>query len=120
MSFPADILTLRVADLTLDLISRRVTRAGVELQLRPREIDVLAYMIWHRNRPIPAVELRERVWSLRFDPETNRVQVHISRLRDAMDRHFDQRLIHTISPAPGRRAYFFTEDPNTLHAWGNA
>lgn len=120
MTFAADILTLHVADLTLDLISRRVTRAGRELQLRPREIDVLAYMIWHRNRPIPAVEIRESIWSLRFDPGTNRIAVHISRLRDLIDRPFDQRLIHTIRLPPRRRAYFFTEDPNTLHAWGNA
>lgn len=120
MTFPAGMMTLQARDLTLDLISRRVTRAGRDLRLTARETDVLAYFIWHRNRPITTVELRERVWSLRFDPETNSVAVHIHRLRHAADRGFDQPLIHTIRRGPARGSYLFTENPETLNAWGNA
>lgn len=110
---------LHVADLTLDLIFRRATRAGRRLPLHPREWDVLVYLAWNRNRPITAADLRRDVWELAFQPETNSVAVHISRLRDVLDRGVAQPLIHTIRRGPARGAYVFTDSPETLQAWGS-
>lgn len=88
-------IVLHAADLSLDLVSRRVERAGQLLRLNERETDLLAYLMWRRNRVVPLQELREQLWGLSFDPETNSIAVHICRLRKAMDRRFDRKLIHS-------------------------
>lgn len=120
LGVPAATVQLHVADLTLDLIFRRASRAGRRLTLHPREWDVLVYFAWNRNRPITAAELRRHVWELDHDPQTNSVAVHRSRLRDAVDRDFDQPLIHTIRRGSRLNFYLFTDQPQVLEAWGSA
>ena len=120
LGVPAATVQLHVADLTLDLIFRRASRAGRRLTLHPREWDVLVYFAWNRNRPITVAELRRNVWEVDHDPQTNSVAVHISRLRDAVDRDFDQPLIHTIRRGARGNFYLFTDQPEVLGAWGNA
>lgn len=82
-------------DLSFDLVTRRVERAGQRIVLKEREADLLAYLMWHRNRVVLMSELREQLWHLSFAPETNSIPVHICRLRNAMDRR-GRKLIHTV------------------------
>jgi two-component system, OmpR family, response regulator len=89
-------LTLQARDLTVDLILRRVERAGRTISMRGKEFSLLTYLMWNRNRIVSHAELFARLWSFRFHPGTNRLEVTVARLRDAMDRDFDQPLIHTF------------------------
>jgi two-component system OmpR family response regulator len=88
--------TLTVADLTLDLLSRRVTRAGQPIDLRPREFALLEYLMRNAGRVVSKTMILSHVWEYNFDPQTNIVDVVISRLRDKVDRPFDQKLLHTV------------------------
>jgi len=85
----------RVGDLTLDMLTRKVTRAGRSIDLRPQEYRVLEYLMQHAGEVVTRAMLFEGVWDFHFDPQTNVVDVHISRLRQKVDRGFDQPLIHT-------------------------
>jgi two-component system, OmpR family, response regulator len=87
---------LRVGDLTVDLISRTVERSGRSIPLQPREFRLLAYLMSHAGRAVTRNMLLEAVWDYRFDPQTNVIDVHISRLRSKIDRATDQPLIHTV------------------------
>lgn len=87
---------LRVADLELDLLSHRVTRAGKLIRLQPRELRLLEYLMRHAGRVITRSMLLEQVWDLHFDPQTNIIDTQISRLRSKIDRDFDQPLLHTL------------------------
>jgi two-component system OmpR family response regulator len=87
---------LKVADLEMDLISRRVTRAGEEIELQPREFRLLEVLMRNKGRVLTRTMLLERVWSIHFDPKTSVVETHISRLRSKIDRQFGRELIHTI------------------------
>ncbi len=87
---------LRVADLEMDLIARRVCRAGEELDLQPREFRLLEYLMRNAGRVVTRTMLLENVWDFHFDPKTNIVETHISRLRSKVDRGFDSELIETI------------------------
>lgn len=90
---------LRVGDLDLDLLSREVRRAGVFIELQPREFRLLEYLMRHAGQVVTRTMLLENVWDYHFDPQTNVIDVHISRLRGKIDRDFDQALLQTIRGA---------------------
>jgi len=90
---------LECRDLSLDLLSRRVTRGGRTIDLNPREFALLEYLLRHRGQVVTRTMLLEKVWDYHFDPQTNVIDVHISRLRQKVDRDFDSPLIHTVRGA---------------------
>ena len=87
---------LRVADMKVDLIARRVERSGRLIPLQPREFRLLAYLLVHQGRTVTRTMLLEAVWDYRFDPQTNVIDVHISRLRNKIDKDAAIPLIHTV------------------------
>lgn len=87
---------LRFADLEMDLLKRSVTRGGQEIDLQPREFKLLECLLRHAGRVVTRTMLLEMVWDFHFDPKTNIVETHMSRLRAKIDRGFDSELIHTI------------------------
>jgi two-component system OmpR family response regulator len=98
-SGPQAVTVLRVADLELDLLGRRATRSGKELDLTTREFTLLEFLVRRTGQVVTRTMLLEGVWDLQFDPQTNLVDVHISRLRQAVDKGFDKPLIHTVRGA---------------------
>ena len=90
---------LVAGELTLDLLSRRVERAGRPLDLRPREFALLEYLMRHPGRVLSKTMILSHVWGYNFDPGTNVVDVLVSRLRDKVDEDFDSKLIHTVRGA---------------------
>jgi two-component system OmpR family response regulator len=88
--------TLTVDDLVLDLLSRRVTRRDAVLDLRPREFALLEYLMRNMGRVVSKTMILSHVWDYNFDPQTNVVDVLVSRLREKIDRPFDKRLLHTV------------------------
>lgn len=88
--------TLVVDDLELDLLARRASRAGQPLDLTSREFRLLEFLVRHAGQVVTRRMLLEHVWDIHFDPETNVVDVHVSRLRQAVDRDFARPLIHTV------------------------
>lgn len=89
----------RVADLVLDRLSRRVTRAGRNILLQPREFRLLEYLMKNANQVVTRTMLLENVWNYHFDPQTNVIDVHVSRLRSKIDKDFDPPLLHTVRGA---------------------
>jgi two-component system OmpR family response regulator len=87
---------LSCGDLTLDLLTRRVLRAGKPVDLLPREFKLLEYLLRHKNRVVTRTMLLEQVWDYRFDPHTSLIDTHISRLRKKIDEGFARPLLHTI------------------------
>ncbi len=90
---------LRVGELHLDLLKREVTRAGRTIILQPREFALLEYLMRNAGRVVSKTMIIEHVWDYNFEPQTNIVEVSISRLRNKIDRDFDQPMIHTIRGA---------------------
>jgi len=90
---------LRYDELEVDLLSRRVERAGREIDLQPREFKLLEVMMRHAGQVMTRTMLLEKVWDYRFDPQTNVIDVHISRLRQKVDKGFPYPLIHTVRGA---------------------
>lgn len=90
---------LRVADLDMDLLTREVTRAGRRIVLQPREFRLLEYLMRHAGHVVTRTMLLEHVWDYNFDPQTNVIDVHISRLRGKIDKDFDRPLLHTVRGA---------------------
>jgi two-component system, OmpR family, response regulator len=90
---------LQVADLEMDLLARTVTRAGMEIDLLPREFRLLEYLMRHAGQIVTRGMLLEKVWDHHFDPQTNVIDVHVSRLRQKIDRGFGAPLLHTIRGA---------------------
>jgi two-component system OmpR family response regulator len=88
-----------VADLTLDRLSHKVTRAGENIQLQPREFRLLEYLMKHTGQVVTRTMLLENVWDYHFDPQTNVIDVHISRLRGKIDKEFGKPLLHTVRGA---------------------
>ncbi|MFN7981412.1 MAG: response regulator transcription factor [Vicinamibacterales bacterium] len=88
--------TLTVADLTVDLLSRKVTRAGQPIELRPREFALLEYLMRNAGKVISKTMILSHVWEYSFDPQTNIVDVLVSRLRDKIDKPFDRKLLQTV------------------------
>jgi two-component system OmpR family response regulator len=80
----------------MDVMKRRVTRAGVEIELQPREFTLLEVLARNEGRVVTRTMLLERVWDFHFDPKTSVVETHISRLRGKIDKPFDVQLLHTI------------------------
>ena len=89
----------RVADLELNRLSHQVSRAGQDLQLQPREFRLLEYLMRHAGQVVTRTMLLENVWDYHFDPQTNVIDVHISRLRSKIDKGFTQPLLHTVRGA---------------------
>jgi two-component system, OmpR family, response regulator len=87
---------LKVEDLELDLLVRRVSRAGREVELTARELKLLEYLMRRAGQVVTRTMLLEGVWDLHFDPQSNLIDVHISRLRQAIDRGAERTLIHTV------------------------
>ena len=88
--------TLRFADLEMDLLARSVRRGGRELPLKPREFLLLEQLMRHAGQVVTRTMLYEAVWDFNFDPQTNVIDVHISRLRQQVDRGAERPLIHTV------------------------
>ena len=90
---------LKVADLEMDLTRRKVTRAGQPILLQPREFRLLEYLMRHAGQVVTRTMLLEQVWDYHFDPQTNVIDVHISRLRSKLDKGFATPLLHTVRGA---------------------
>jgi two-component system, OmpR family, response regulator len=87
---------LRVGDLELDLIARTANRAGKEIELLPREFQVLEYLVRNAGQVVPRATLLQQVWNLNFDPTTNVIDVYVGRVRRKVDNHHSYPLIHTV------------------------
>lgn len=103
-----DQMVLEVSDLKLDRLKRKVTRGGQKINLQPREFRLLEYLMSNTGQVVTRTMLLEKVWEYHFDPQTNVIDVHISRLRSKIDKDFDVPLIHTE-----RGAGYSLYDPTT-------
>jgi two-component system OmpR family response regulator len=90
---------LRAADLEMDLLRREVRRAGKSIDLQPREFQLLEFLLRHVGQVVTRTMLLEGVWDYHFDPQTNVIDVHISRLRSKIDKGFERPLLHTVRGA---------------------
>ena len=90
---------LREGELEMDVLARTVRRAGQTILLQPREFSLLEYLMRHAGQVVTRTMLLEHVWGYHFDPQTNVIDVHISRLRQKIDRDFDRPLLHTLRGA---------------------
>jgi len=90
---------LRVADLELDLLTRTVKRGGKPIELLPREFRLLEYLMRNAGHVVTRTMLLEHVWDYHFDPQTNVIDVHVSRLRQKIDKNFDRPLLNTVRGA---------------------
>jgi two-component system, OmpR family, response regulator len=98
--FSTEIVTeLSVGDLHMGLLSRKVTRAGQKIDLQSREFKLLEYLVRNQGQVVTRTMLLENVWNYHFDPQTNVIDVHISRLRSKIDKDFDPPLIRTVRGA---------------------
>ncbi len=97
--FEAPTTILQVADLEMDLLSRQVKRGGKIIELQPREFRLLEFLMRHSGQVVTRTMLLEKVWEYHFDPQTNVIDVHISRLRSKIDKEFSQPLLHTVRGA---------------------
>jgi two-component system OmpR family response regulator len=88
--------TLSYADLSMNLLTREVIRAGRKIQLQPLEFSLLEYLLRNAGKVVSKTMIMEHVWDYNFDPQTNVVEVRVSRLRDKIDKGFDTKLIHTL------------------------
>ncbi len=93
------VTVLRAGDMEIDLLKRIVTRGGERIDLQPQEYKLLEYLMRHRGQIVTRTMLLESVWSFHFDPGTNLIESHISRLRAKIDRGFDRELIQTVRGA---------------------
>ena len=90
---------LNVGDLEMDLLARTVKRSGKPIDLQPREFRLLEYLMRHAGQVVTRTMLLESVWDYHFDPQTNVIDVHVSRLRQKIDKGFDKPLLHTVRGA---------------------
>ena len=99
-SDPASAITkLKAGDLEMDLLARTVTRAGQKILLQPREFRLLECLMRNAGKVVTRTMLLEKVWDYHFDPQTNVIDVHISRLRAKIDKEFDTPMLHTVRGA---------------------
>lgn len=96
---PAVETRLKAGGLEMDLLARKVTRDSREIELQPREFRLLEYLLRHAGQTVTRTMLLEGVWDYHFDPQTNVIDVHISRLRQKIDKDFDKPLLHTVRGA---------------------
>ena len=87
---------LTVGELSVDLVTRETVRSGQTIELQPREFSLLEYLMRHSGRVVSKTMILEHIWNYHFDPQTNVVDVLVCRLRNKIDRDYEQRLIHTI------------------------
>ena len=90
---------LKVGELEMDLIARTVHRSAKEIDLQPREFQLLEFMMRHAGQSVTRTMLLEKVWEYHFDPQTNVIDVHISRLRSKIDKGFDRAMLQTVRGA---------------------
>ena len=90
---------LKAADLEMDLLARTVTRAGQPILLQPREFKLLEYLMRNAGHVVTRTMLLENVWDYHFDPQTNVIDVHVSRLRAKIDKGFDEPILQTVRGA---------------------
>jgi two-component system OmpR family response regulator len=90
---------LRVGDLEMDLIGRCVRREGKEIDLQPREFQLLEFLMRHAGQSVTRTMLLEKVWEYHFDPQTNVIDVHVSRLRSKIDTGFERAMLQTVRGA---------------------
>jgi two-component system OmpR family response regulator len=90
---------LSVGGLEMDLLARTVTRDGVKIDLQPREFRLLEFLMRHAGQVVTRTMLLEKVWDYHFDPQTNVIDVHVSRLRGKIDKDFERPLLHTVRGA---------------------
>ena len=93
------VTSLKAGDLEMNLLTRKVTRAGKKIDLQPREFRLLEYLMRHAGQVVTRTMLLEKVWDYNFDPQTNVIDVHISRLRAKIDKEFEEPLLHTVRGA---------------------
>lgn len=93
---PAEETRLKVGDLEMDVLARKVKRGGRNIELHPREFKLLEYLMRNAGNVVTRTMLLENVWEFHFDPQTNVIEVHIARLRQKIDRDFPSPLIHTV------------------------
>ena len=98
-SIQEETTTLQVDGLTMDLLARQVSRDGRDIDLKPREFQLLEYMMRNEGQVVTRAMLLEAVWDYHFDPQTNVIDVHISRLRSKIDKSFDTPILHTVRGA---------------------
>ena len=91
--------TIKVGDLEMDLLGRSVHRAGTEIDLQPREFQLLEFLMRHAGQSVTRTMLLEKVWEYHFDPQTNVIDVHISRLRSKIDKGFPRQMLQTVRGA---------------------
>ncbi|WBS00541.1 response regulator transcription factor [Pseudoduganella sp. SL102] len=99
--------TLTLDDLSMDMLAHKVTRAGRPVALQPREFKLLGYLMRHANQVVTRTMLLENVWDYHFDPQTNVIDVHISKLRQKIDAGFGKPLLRTVRNA----GYMLTDQP---------
>ena len=87
---------IQMDDLSVDTLSHKVSRQGDPLELKPTEYRILLFLLQHRGEVISRTLLLEQIWGYHFDPQTNVVDVHISKLRNKLDKPYDKQLIHTV------------------------
>jgi two-component system OmpR family response regulator len=90
---------LQVGDLEMDLLARTVRRGGADIPMQPREFRLLEYLMRNQGHIVTRTMLLEQVWDYHFDPQTNVIDVHISRLRGKIDKGFEAPLLHTVRGA---------------------
>jgi two-component system OmpR family response regulator len=91
--------TLRVGELEMDLLARLVRRAGRKIDIQPREFRLLEYLMRNAGQVVTRTMLLEKVWDYHFDPQTNVIDVHVSRLRAKIDKDFGHMMLHTVRGA---------------------
>ncbi len=101
---------LKIGDLELDIMTRAVRRGEVSIDLQPREFRLLEYLMRHAGQVVTRTMLLEHVWDYHFDPQTNVIDVHVSRLRAKIDRGFELQLLHTVRGAGYRLALAGTNE----------
>ncbi|GGX94806.1 response regulator [Massilia dura] len=99
--------TMTLGDLTVDMLAHKVTRAGKPVTLQPREFKLLEYLVRHANQVVTRTMLLENVWDYHFDPQTNVIDVHISKLRQKIDAGFGKPLLRTVRNS----GYMLTDQP---------
>jgi two-component system, OmpR family, response regulator len=99
--------TLKVGELCMDLLSRKVTRDGKSLVLKPREFKLLEYLMRHAEQVVTRTMLLENIWEYHFDPQTNVIDVHVSKLRQKIDTGFERSMLRTVRNA----GYMLTATP---------
>jgi two-component system, OmpR family, response regulator len=98
-SAPAAATQIKVSDLDIDLLGRKVHRGGKPIDLTTKEFQLLEFLARRAGQVVTRTMLLEGVWDLHFDPQTNVIDVHMSRLRSALDKGFDKPLLHTVRGA---------------------